>query len=162
MNNTEKALNTWYPVDNPKHFDLLHPALALAGETGELLDLLKKHLFKPGVSWNDKLDAELGDWSYYDRVIDYIINNTSFTSVRLPEEYAYEIVTLVTLNYVVAHFVYRLIVKNDFNQNSRLSMQQMFGEFLSMTDKDYQDIVDKNFVKLNPDDGSKHGWANAK
>lgn len=169
MNNIEKALNTWYPDDNTKHFELLHPALALAGESGELLDLLKKHLFKPGVNWNDigkhnisMIEDELGDWTYYDRIIEYIQNEQAFKKVELPDDMADTIIHLVTLNYVVSLFVYRLIVKNYFDDNSRISMQYIFGYILQNLDKDYQDIVDKNFIKLNPEDGSKHGWKGAK
>jgi NTP pyrophosphatase (non-canonical NTP hydrolase) len=49
----EQALKTWYPEDHPLHFEPLHPALGLAGEAGELLDLYKKERFKDGVSWWD-------------------------------------------------------------------------------------------------------------
>lgn len=48
-----KALKTWYPKDHSLHNDLLHPAIGLAGEAGELLDLYKKERFKEGVSWWD-------------------------------------------------------------------------------------------------------------
>lgn len=168
MNNIEKALQTWYPDDNQKHLELLHPALALAGETGELLDLLKKHLFKPGVNWDDAgkydipmIEDELGDWTYYDRIIEYIQNEQSFKKIDLPENMAEVITELVTLNYIVALFVYRLIVKNHFDENSRISMQYLFSQILQYTGKGYQDIVNKNFIKLNPKDGSKHGWKGA-
>lgn len=50
---TELALLTWYAADDPRHKELIHPAIALAGECGELLDLLKKEMFKPDVSWSD-------------------------------------------------------------------------------------------------------------
>lgn len=48
-----QALKTWYDKDHSLHFDPLHPAIGLAGEAGELLDLLKKEMFKDGVSWWD-------------------------------------------------------------------------------------------------------------
>lgn len=54
MNNAiELSLKTWYPKDHPLHLDPLHPALGLAGEAGELLNLYKKERFKDGVSWWD-------------------------------------------------------------------------------------------------------------
>lgn len=49
----EYALVTWYPKDHPLHLDPLHPAIGLAGECGELLDLYKKERFKTGYSWWD-------------------------------------------------------------------------------------------------------------
>lgn len=51
MNDIEKALLTWYPKDDPLHNDPLHPAIKLAGEAGELLDLYGKERFKPGFDW---------------------------------------------------------------------------------------------------------------
>jgi hypothetical protein len=48
-----KALETWYEPDHKLHNDPLHPAIGLAGEAGELLNLYKKEKFKSGVSWWD-------------------------------------------------------------------------------------------------------------
>jgi NTP pyrophosphatase (non-canonical NTP hydrolase) len=61
-----RALETWYEADHPLHSEKLHPAIGLAGEVGELLNLMKKHLFKPGYQADDLnfLD-ELGDCLYY-------------------------------------------------------------------------------------------------
>ncbi len=53
MTPIEKALKTWYPPDHFLHNDPLHPAIGLAGEAGELLDLYKKERFKEGFSWWD-------------------------------------------------------------------------------------------------------------
>ena len=53
MTPIEKCLKTWYEPDHSLHLDPLHPALGLAGEAGELLDLYKKERFKDGVSWWD-------------------------------------------------------------------------------------------------------------
>lgn len=60
----EQALKTWYPVDHPLHLDPKHPVLALAGEAGELLDLLKKDLFKPNFSWWNCKHCGYGDASH--------------------------------------------------------------------------------------------------
>ena len=51
MDNLAKALLTWYPEDNPLHMDIRHPAIKLAGEAGEILDLYGKNEFKPGFDW---------------------------------------------------------------------------------------------------------------
>lgn len=47
----QKALLTWYSVDNPLHLDPRHPCIKLAGEAGEILDLYGKHEYKPNFSW---------------------------------------------------------------------------------------------------------------
>ena len=44
----QRALETWYEPDHPLHNDPLHPAIGLAGEAGELLDLYKKEQFVDG------------------------------------------------------------------------------------------------------------------
>lgn len=46
-----KCMSTWYDKDDPLYLDPRHPLIALAGEAGELLDLYKKHEYKPGFSW---------------------------------------------------------------------------------------------------------------
>lgn len=47
----EKALLTWYPKDHELHMDTRHPAIKLAGEAGEILDLYGKDQYKPGFDW---------------------------------------------------------------------------------------------------------------
>lgn len=47
----ELALKTWYAVDHPLHLNPRHPAIKLAGEAGEILDLYGKHECKPGFDW---------------------------------------------------------------------------------------------------------------
>lgn len=47
----DKALLTWRDKDNPLHFDHRHPAIKLAGEAGEILDLYGKDEYKPGFDW---------------------------------------------------------------------------------------------------------------
>lgn len=60
----ERARKTWRSVDQGT--DLLHATLGLAAESGELLDLVKKVMFKPDCAKErrDYLD-ELGDVLYY-------------------------------------------------------------------------------------------------
>lgn len=71
----EKALRTWNG-DNSVEFRLQNVALGLAGEAGEVADMVKKaihhgHGFSRGVTWNRKavdtneVAKELGDILYY-------------------------------------------------------------------------------------------------
>ena len=73
----KRALKTWYPVGHPLHNDRLHPILALAGEAGELANLHKKVLYKPGFKADD-LDyiEELGDCLYYVAILAYQLGLT--------------------------------------------------------------------------------------
>lgn len=68
----ERALETWYEPEHPLHSEKLHPTIGLAGEVGELLNLMKKHHYKPGYQADD-LDFldELGDYLYYFAILAY-------------------------------------------------------------------------------------------
>lgn len=62
----QRALKTWFPKGHKYHSDPLSALMGLAGEAGELVDLLKKDMYKPGFKatkeqWLD----ELGDTLYY-------------------------------------------------------------------------------------------------
>jgi len=63
-----RALQHWYTPDNPLHLDLMPSILGLVGEAGELADLHKKRIFKPGyhliIGDGDYID-ELGDVLFY-------------------------------------------------------------------------------------------------
>lgn len=67
------ALQTWHDDMVPHGVQISHAALGLAGETGELVDLIKKHLYKPGrtASPNDIAD-ELGDVLYYAVIVAHL------------------------------------------------------------------------------------------
>jgi hypothetical protein len=72
---TRRALRTWYPVGDPRRFDLAHLAMGIVGELGEVTDLFKKRWYKPGYSHLDfviKTRDELGDLWYYLRVTAFI------------------------------------------------------------------------------------------
>lgn len=61
-----RALATWHSDQLPSHLQRLHAAMGLAGESGELLELIKKEWFKPGYKFNyDNYVNELGDCLYY-------------------------------------------------------------------------------------------------
>ena len=63
-----RSLQHWYTPDNPLHLDLMPSILGLVGEAGELADLHKKRIFKPGyhliIGDGDYID-ELGDVLFY-------------------------------------------------------------------------------------------------
>lgn len=61
-----RALSTWHSDRFPVHLQRLHAAMGLAGEAGELLELVKKEWFKPGHKFDfDAYASELGDCLYY-------------------------------------------------------------------------------------------------
>ena len=72
-----RALETWYTPDHELEFNLQPSIMGLAGEAGELLDLLKKDLFKPNT---DVLPHhylnELGDCLYYLSIIAFQLGFT--------------------------------------------------------------------------------------
>lgn len=72
-----RALKTWYPASHRLHLDPLHPTLAIAGEAGELADQLKKHIWKPGISYTrEEFLDELGDLLYYISIRAYQLGTT--------------------------------------------------------------------------------------
>jgi NTP pyrophosphatase (non-canonical NTP hydrolase) len=62
----ERCLETWHSVHFYETWQRLHAVLGLAGESGELTEILKKDSFKPGheSTREHRLD-ELGDVFYY-------------------------------------------------------------------------------------------------
>ena len=73
----KRALKTWYQPTHPLYGDLLHPILALAGEAGELANLLKKDRFKPNfIADRAQYIDELGDCLYYVAIIAHILGVT--------------------------------------------------------------------------------------
>lgn len=68
-----QALNTWFHNGASLREQRIHALLGLAGETGELVDVLKKHFYKPGHEANrDKVKDELSDVLYYVAVVSYL------------------------------------------------------------------------------------------
>jgi len=70
------ALKTWYVLDHELHNDFNHPLMKLVGEIGEFIDGYAKGIYKPefveGYEFHrDKALAELGDISYYLRILAY-------------------------------------------------------------------------------------------
>ena len=71
----QKALRTWVPNPNNYHYlDVIYLSLALAGEAGELANLIKKY-WRHGHAWNEAAIAdELGDILWYVAVLADAIN----------------------------------------------------------------------------------------
>jgi hypothetical protein len=81
----ELARRTWYPVDHEHHFNLEPSLLGLAGEAGEMIDLLKKERFKNGYKTNHKWLNELGDFWYYLRIVSYQVTALGYCEYPLVE-----------------------------------------------------------------------------
>jgi NTP pyrophosphatase (non-canonical NTP hydrolase) len=64
MNYREEVLRTLAKQGNSKEM-LTNAALGLAGESGEVADILKKHVFQGHDLDKDKLVKELGDIRWY-------------------------------------------------------------------------------------------------
>ncbi len=81
----ETALKTWYPKNHALHFDPIHPAMGLAGEIGEWINLHKKDEFKSGyeLSKENEID-ELGDIWYYLRILMYQFNFETYMTMYSP------------------------------------------------------------------------------
>ncbi len=59
-------LKTWADVSEPFQRQLTHLMLGISGETGELADMIKKHLYKPGrTATPEEVMDELSDVFYY-------------------------------------------------------------------------------------------------
>jgi NTP pyrophosphatase (non-canonical NTP hydrolase) len=68
-----QALSTWHGDDVPLREQRLHALLGLAGETGELVDMLKKHFYKPGhEAAPDRVKDELSDVLYYVAILSHL------------------------------------------------------------------------------------------
>jgi NTP pyrophosphatase (non-canonical NTP hydrolase) len=68
-----QALRTWHNNEVPLREQRLHALLGLAGETGELVDVLKKHFYKPGYeAAPETVKDELSDVLYYVAVLSHL------------------------------------------------------------------------------------------
>lgn len=69
----QQALRTWHNTTVPLREQRLHALLGLAGETGELVDLLKKHFYKPGHEATRAVVLdELADVLYYVAILSHL------------------------------------------------------------------------------------------
>lgn len=68
-----QVLRTWHNAAVPLREQRVHALLGLAGETGELVDLLKKHFYKPGhEATREVVMDELADVLYYTAVLSHL------------------------------------------------------------------------------------------
>lgn len=67
----EKCLRTWN-LEPSEDDQMANAAMGLAGEVGETVDMLKKHLFHGHPLDYAKLKKELGDILYYWAVLAYL------------------------------------------------------------------------------------------
>lgn len=182
---TELALRTWYPVDHPLHLKPLHPALGLAGEAGELLDLYKKELYKEGVSWWDcvhcgqykdnhsytgnycdndtgniytsKVLGELGDLWYYLRILAYQFDQ------KLIEVTTVEIndvdIALLGLSITCSSLALGIAETEALDPWQFKIIYSKFIRILELLDLTLDQVTESNWDKLNKPD--EHGWANS-
>lgn len=69
----EQCLRTWADEGQTHQQQVMHAALGLGGEAGELLDLLKKHFFKPGrTATAEAVMDELSDVMYYVAILSHL------------------------------------------------------------------------------------------
>lgn len=91
-----QALRTWYSDDSSLKEQRIHALLGLAGETGELVDVMKKHFYKPGYeATQDKVKDELSDVLYYVAVLSHLWgftfeDMTTHLAVKLADGHGWE------------------------------------------------------------------------
>ena len=69
----QRALRTWHSGVFDHHLQRDHATLGLVGEAGELADLHKKDVFKPGhASTKEQRIDELGDVLYYVAILAHL------------------------------------------------------------------------------------------
>lgn len=178
-----KVLETWYDQDHPLHLDPLHPAIGLAGEAGELLDLYKKERFKDGVSWWDcancggekdehygwqnnkllseytpKILDELGDWWYYFRILAYQkkvdLSEWILEGKRsVPDDKS---MILFSLNYQCARLLMICDNSGVIHPDILKIAFRWFQDILFILDCTLDQLTELNYDKLK--DGDHHGW----
>lgn len=190
MTPIEKALKTWHPLHHPLHNDPLHPAIGLAGEAGELLNLYKKERFKDGVSWWDcvhcnesedwhsrnnsrcsgmgitaytpKILDELGDLWYYLRIIIY--QNGLPIAIPILESLEPDtIVILSKLNKQSAKLLEYYTVYLGYKRfviETLNNVNYLFFMLLRDIDCTLDELTELNWNKLK--DGNHNGWKEAK
>ena len=191
------ALKTW----NDKGDSIRHAVLGLTGEAGELIELFKKHEYKPGFSWwsckvcgksidnrakslnsesiiysakyfhttNGCLNYtplildELGDYSYYLRILAYQ-KGVSFEELckhgYIP---GYELDMLLAMLNEQSGKALREYVELGVAPGKTILeyLSRIFLSVLVKLDTALQAVLDLNYKKLNSE-ATNHGWRNAK
>lgn len=183
----EKALKTWYPIDHPLRLDPRHPAIKLAGEAGEILDLYGKHEYKPSFDWwtckkcgytrdgyhlesgeclaislqqdfyTPLILDELGDLWYYLRILAYQ-TNTDLTD-KYPSGDKMD-KSLAWLNLAASQFHWDFVVENRVNSGRLQVVYHELLNILSLLNTTIDELTELNYIKLNSDP-TNHGWKGA-
>lgn len=176
----EKCMPTWYDKDNPLYLDARHPLIALAGEAGELLNLLKKHEYKLGFDWFDckcKWDKnshkkglcpsqkgiytplvldEAGDWWYYARIITWQ-QGEKIKVKKVSNTIHSKLECLSKINILSAEIL------DTWQETNFVSIEKLqlaidwFQIFLAELDTDLDKLTELNYAKLNSEP-TAHGW----
>jgi hypothetical protein len=171
----DKALLTWYAKDHPLHLELEHPAIKLAGEAGEILDLYGKHKYKPGFDWMTckrcngwgdckkecvpKILDELGDLWYYLRILSYITEYNC--EERVIEEISFDTLKILSMMSLVANtFQADIIFHNQFDARIICVVYTCLVDILHLLDYDLARLTELNYRKLNSEE-TNHGWQGA-
>jgi len=151
------AMTTWYAPDDPeapgKQDQILHACMGLAGEAGEMIDLLKKQMFaKPGFVYRpEKAVDELSDFWYYLRVA------AALTGIPLSSDhvkYHGELTELKCLSLMASTSIYILLDPPPFDDEMSLLHKRACGraDQLGWT---LPEITMLNWLKLRE---GNHGW----
>lgn len=180
----EKCMPTWYDKNNPLYLDPRHPLIALAGEAGELLNLLKKHEYKPGFDWwnckhcgmtkdyhtrfmCDKgytplvLD-EFGDYSYYLRILMWQSRLSFEQATRdyKPTDFSHSLERyLCDLNLHSAKQYDYWLRSGKISKGRYQRIVFAFMAILSKLDCTLDNLTELNYTKLNSEP-TNHGWKN--
>lgn len=186
----EKSLASWYKEENPLRLEPRHPLIAMIEESGELMGCFKKHNFKPNWNWFERCEckhveahhlakgclvpgcscrgfypiilAELGDYSYYLRIVTYQ-QEVSFEMLCD----AFEPFT-ASLEELLNDLVYRSARLHKkwlkFNTIDKMELQVIVFIFLTILERlevSLETVLDLNHKKLNSED-TQHGWSAAR
>jgi len=172
------ALETWYNKADFRHLDPRHPAIKLAGEAGELLDLYGKHEYKPDFTWwqckhCNQIEAfheavclkpftslvldELGDWFYYWRILCYQDGNIALDTL---EQAGLKGDIFSLLTDLAEHSVNLLV---DYKNGQFINTEELclagktLLDILATLDCSIEKLAELNYRKLN-DDPTHNGW----
>ncbi|HMT21663.1 MAG TPA: nucleoside triphosphate pyrophosphohydrolase family protein [Promineifilum sp.] len=91
-----QALRTWHNTTVSLREQRIHALLGLAGETGELVDLLKKHFYKPDrEATREMVMDELADVLYYVAILSHLWgftfeDMTAHLAVKLADNHGWD------------------------------------------------------------------------
>ena len=157
----ELSLRTWYKSDDPLYSDPLHPAIGLAGELGELYNLHKKKMFKPGFEYTREMELdEWGDYWYYLRILCWQKNFLpwahNFPSRLLRKEIKSDIISI--LHKLSGHsnsIIWHIIESKKSDQLDITKSYHIMKIRLDQLDCTIDRLTNLNWQKLKP--GSKRG-----